>query len=92
MAAKVLLALVTASGPGAWVKSRSVKESTEEGICQAIITATATVALEGSFDQVSAFEIATFSVSGGLAVTLPEWIRGNVTSYGSGDVSLTVDV
>ncbi len=58
---------------------------------QAIITGTATVALQGSLDDVNWVTLRTSTASEGFSTKEPwAWVRANVTSYTSGAVTMIV--
>ena len=67
-------------------------ESVTAAIVQAVITDTATVALEGSLDGTNWFPITSFSSSDLVEMSVPVWVRGNVTSYSAGTVTLSAQL
>lgn len=83
-----LLNAVQSTGTGNSEQIGGIGPAAATGVVQVVITGTATVALEGSLDGTNWFEITSVSSSGGQAVTAPVYVRGNVTSYSSGDVTL----
>lgn len=93
MATTTLLSAVGATGAGTGTAfSDDVRARTASGIVQAIISATATVALEGSVNNSAWFTIISFTASGAQVVDLPPYVRGNVTAFTSGTVTLLLDV
>jgi hypothetical protein len=82
-----LLDAVSASGAGDAFEFGTRGPRAMEGIVQVIIGGTATVQIEGSLDGSNWFDIAEFTSSGASAITAPRYIRGNVTSHSSGDVT-----
>jgi hypothetical protein len=94
MAILKLLDGADATGAGTEIdiasKSRRV---TPRGIVQAIISDTATAAIEGSLDGDTWFEIDSLTASGGTYVYfVPRYVRGNVTAFTSGTVDLLLEV
>lgn len=84
-----LLDAVTATGAGNWIPTQGQSLEVLDGLVAALITGTATVKLQGSMDESAAFDIHEFTADGAQTVTLPPFIRGNVTAYTDGAVTLT---
>lgn len=92
MALSNLLSAVTATGAGTTVHfSDETRRKSPQAIVHAIISATATVALQGSINNTDWFTIYSFTTTGAQLVDLPPYVRGNVTAYTSGTVSLVLD-
>ena len=96
MAIYTLLDAVTSGGAGTaqGIDARERRKSTD-GIAQCIFTGTATIDLEGSLDGTNWFMVFTIDSTDAehaLAVMIPPWVRGNVTSYGSGACSLLLEL
>jgi hypothetical protein len=85
-----LLTAVAATGAGSAVHTggEPAAKGEDTGIVQAVITGTATVVLEGSLDNTNWVTITSFTASGGSGVLLWPYLRGNVTSRTSGNVTL----
>jgi len=62
------------------------------GAVQAVIDGTATVKLQGSLNGSDWTDIATFTGNDAAAVDALRYVRGNVTEYTSGAVSLILGV
>jgi hypothetical protein len=62
------------------------------GIVQALLTGTATVALQGSLDGTNWVSLVDYSGNGADEVGLMPYVRGNVTSFTSGAVTLKLAV
>lgn len=93
MAVTTLLSGVSATGAGSsFALSDESRRRAPQAIVQAVISATATVALEGSVNGTNWFSIYSWTSSGGQLVDVPSYVRGNVTAYTSGTVSLLLDL
>jgi streptogramin lyase len=93
MAVTTLLSGVSATGAGAAVAlSDESRRRAPQAIVQAVISGTATVALEGSLDGTNWFSIYSWTEAGGQLVDVPSQVRGNVTAFTSGTVSLLLDL
>lgn len=92
MAVATLLNAVAATGAGtAREYSDDVRVRSAYGMVQAVITGSATVALEGSLNGTNWFPVTSFSASGAQVAELPPRVRGNVTAFTSGTVTLLLD-
>ena len=92
MAVTTLLNAVTATGAGASYQfSDQTRQRSPQSIVQAVLTGTATAALEGSLDGTNWFTVYSFTSSGAQLVDLPPRVRGNVTARTSGAITLLVD-
>lgn len=92
MSLKTLLDGVTESGAGSSLATIGLQSrASGMGIVQAVISDTATVKLQG-WVKGEWFEIATFSAGGAAVFEVPPFIRGNVTDYTSGSVTLAVEL
>jgi hypothetical protein len=92
MALSNLLSAVTATGAGTTFSfSDDTRRKTPQAIVHAIISATATAVLQGSIDGTNWFTIYSFASTSAQLVDLPPQVRGNVTAYTSGTVSMVLD-
>jgi hypothetical protein len=93
MASTTLLNAVTSTGAGSTIAlSDDSRRRSPQAIVQAIISATATVAIEGSVDGTNWFSIYSWTASGGQLVNVPSYVRGNCTARTSGTISLLLDL
>jgi hypothetical protein len=98
MAVSTLLNAVTATGTGTALKlfvgdtaqPRNYRRGAR-GLVKAVLTGTATVSLEGSLTGTSYVTIVSLTASGIYEITLPPYLRGNVTAFTSGTVTLMVE-
>lgn len=61
-----------------------------ESVAQIVIADTATAAVQGSHDGTNWYDLLSSSSSTGQAVTLPRFVRGNVTAHTAGTVSVFI--
>lgn len=62
----------------------------QDAVVQATITGTATVQLEGSLNNTDWIKVGEFSTSEGKVFTRLRYLRGRVSAYTSGTVSLYI--
>jgi hypothetical protein len=92
MALTTLLNAVTASGAGTATSfSDDTRRHSPQAIVHTIISNTATAVLQGSLDGTNWFTVYSFASTSAQLVDLPPNVRGNVTSYTSGTVSMVLD-
>ena len=86
-----LLDGVSANGDGTVYESRFLRDN-ETGLVQAVFGGdrTGTLKLQGSLDGTNFVDVASFTASGSVAVTIFPFLKGNLSSIGgsSGTVSL----
>lgn len=89
MSASTMMAAQAATGAGAWVPVRQIRDLRT---FQVTITGVATVALEGSNDGVNAVPLqANIKASAGYEDAAPwNYMRANVTSYASGTITVVM--
>lgn len=92
MALTQLLDAATATGAGTTYHfSDQTRQKSPQAIVHAIISNTATAALQGSINGTDWFTIYSFTSTGAQLIDLPPQVRGNVTAYTSGAVSMVLD-
>lgn len=92
MPVSTLINAAAATGAGTGYQfADEIRVRSPNAIVQAIITGTGTVALEGSLNGSTWFPVTTFSASGAQVIDLPPRVRGNVTAFTSGTVTLLLD-
>jgi len=90
MRAVTLLSGATTTGAGASVQCILEKGVPNNTVAQAIVSGTATVVLEGSFDDTTWYQIASYTASGGGQVHVAPYMRANCTSTSGGTVTLKI--
>ena len=89
MSSAILMAAQAATGAGAWVPVRMIRD---KRTFQVTVTGTATVAIEASNDGVNAVTLQSgISASAGYEDDAPwNYMRANVTAYTSGSVTVAM--